>query len=147
VSRRYRREVHIISVLTRSTPLAFVSFQIIYLWSFAAFFLLGFPVAFANHIAILLVFRFCSGAAGSAFLSVAGGSITDMWLPKDAFMSVAIYTCSTFLGPTVGECAGCVSNLDSGNSSLHSPFPIQDLYTVASLHNSRHSGGGRCGCN
>lgn len=48
-------------------------------YSFAAFFLLNFPVAFANHISVHLIFRFLTGFAGSAFLSVSGGAITDVF--------------------------------------------------------------------
>lgn len=60
-------------------------------YSFGAFFrksfvkgnelttVLNFPVAFANHISILLIFRFLTGFAGSAFLSVSGGAISDVF--------------------------------------------------------------------
>jgi MFS family permease len=77
--------------------------QPVYLISFVSFFLLGIPVAFATNMPMLLVFRFLTGFAGSAFLNVAGGTINDMWLPKDTFMPLAIYTGSSFLGPAIGE--------------------------------------------
>lgn len=78
----------------------------IYLISFAAFFLLGFPVAFANNLPVFLLFRFLSGFAGSAFLSVAGGSISDMWLPNDSLIPMAFYTTTPFLGPVIGPMYG-----------------------------------------
>lgn len=47
-----------------------------YFFSFLFFILFNFPVAFAPHIAVELIFRFLTGFAGSAFLSVAGGSVS-----------------------------------------------------------------------
>lgn len=74
----------------------------IYLYSLGFFFLLGFPVAFANHISILCIFRFLTGLAGASFLNVAGGTISDMWLPKDMYIPFAYYSASAFLGPVLG---------------------------------------------
>lgn len=37
------------------------------------------PVAFANNIAVHLIFRFLTGFAGSAFLSVSGGAVSDVF--------------------------------------------------------------------
>lgn len=42
----------------------------------------NFPAGFANNIAVHLIFRFLSGFAGSAFLTVSGGTITDIF-PND----------------------------------------------------------------
>ena len=39
----------------------------------------NFPVAFANNIAVHLIFRFLTGFGGSAFLSVSGGAISDVF--------------------------------------------------------------------
>jgi predicted MFS family arabinose efflux permease len=38
-----------------------------------------FPCAFAQNIQTMLVGRFLDGLAGSAFLSVAGGTVGDMF--------------------------------------------------------------------
>ena len=51
----------------------------IYLVSFSLFTLFRLPCALARHIAMLLVFRFLTGMAGSAFLCVVGGSMGDMF--------------------------------------------------------------------
>lgn len=69
----------------------------VYWVSLGLCFLLNFPVAFANNpgecpilhnntepiltwgVAVHLIFRFFSGMAGSAFLSVAGGSVSDLF--------------------------------------------------------------------
>jgi MFS family permease len=71
--------------------------NIVYRVSFSLFFICTFPVAFAPHIcmyafclgssgimrymptAVYLTFRFICGYCGSAFLSVAGGSVSDMF--------------------------------------------------------------------
>lgn len=76
----------------------------IYLIAFGSFFLFNFPVAFANHISVFLIFRFLTGFAGSAFLSIAGGSVSDMWTPSESFLPMSFYTSSPFLGPALGEC-------------------------------------------
>ncbi|PWN91107.1 MFS general substrate transporter [Acaromyces ingoldii] len=78
----------------------------IYLISFLAFFLLGFPVAFANNLPVLFIFRFLTGFAGSAFLSVAGGTVSDLFKPKETFLPMAAFTCMTFLGPVLGPVYG-----------------------------------------
>jgi MFS family permease len=38
-----------------------------------------FPCAFAHNIQTMLIARFLDGLAGSAFLSVAGGTVGDMF--------------------------------------------------------------------
>ena len=71
--------------------------NVVYRVSFCLFFICMFPVAFAPHIcmyafclgtsgitrymptAVYLTFRFICGYCGSAFLSVAGGSVSDMF--------------------------------------------------------------------
>lgn len=65
-----------------------------YLVSFTVFTLLFLPCALAPHIAVLLVFRFFSGMAGSAFLSVAGGTVGDMFSGRDLGAPMMIYTAS-----------------------------------------------------
>lgn len=74
----------------------------VYLVSYTAFTLLGLPVSFANNLAVFLVFRFLTGFCGSAFLSVAGGSVSDIFAPTDIFVPMSIYTNGPFLGPVAG---------------------------------------------
>lgn len=70
----------------------------VYLVSFGAFCLLGLPVSFANHFSVFAIFRFLTGFMGSAFLSIAGGTVADLFAPRDAFLPMAVYTLSPFLG-------------------------------------------------
>ena len=74
----------------------------VYLVSYTAFTLLGLPVSFANNLAVFLIFRFLTGFCGSAFLSVAGGTVADIYAASDIFVPMAIYTNGPFLGPVFG---------------------------------------------
>lgn len=74
----------------------------IYIIFFGFFVLLNFPVAFANNPAVFFIFRFLTGVCTSAFLSVAGGSVHDMFAPEDSFEPMAIFSAGPFLGPVLG---------------------------------------------
>jgi MFS family permease len=56
-------------------------------------------LAVANNIATMLVSRFLDGLAGSAFLSVAGGSVGDMFPRERLQAPMMVYTASPFIGP------------------------------------------------
>ncbi|KAF7322160.1 RNA polymerase II-associated protein [Mycena kentingensis (nom. inval.)] len=76
--------------------------SIIYRVSYILLVLLAFPIVFAPNIAVLLVFRFLQGMAGASFLSVAGGSVADMFAGPKVATPMAVYTMSPFLGPVFG---------------------------------------------
>ena len=46
----------------------------------------------------MLVARFLDGLAGSAFLSVAGGTVGDLFRNEDLHAPMMIYTASPFIG-------------------------------------------------
>jgi len=52
--------------------------------------------------AVFLVFRFISGFCASAFLSVAGGSVSDLFTNEKVATPMALYTLCIFIGPVVG---------------------------------------------
>jgi MFS family permease len=54
----------------------------------------------------MLVARFLNGLAGSAFLSVAGGTVGDLFAKKDLSMPMMVYTASPFVGPELGPAIG-----------------------------------------
>ncbi|KIJ49144.1 hypothetical protein M422DRAFT_28127 [Sphaerobolus stellatus SS14] len=82
----------------------------VYWWSYGVSFLLGFPVAFANNAPVYLIFRFFTGMAGAAFLSVAGGSVSDLFDNQTVALPLAVYTVSPFIGPVIGPAfAGFIS--------------------------------------
>ncbi|KAG2111482.1 major facilitator superfamily domain-containing protein [Suillus clintonianus] len=74
----------------------------VYEISYALFFVFTFPVVFAPNIAVFLIFRLITGFCGSAFLSVAGGSVSDMFPNSSIANPMAVYTISPFIGPVAG---------------------------------------------
>ncbi|KAI0283760.1 major facilitator superfamily domain-containing protein [Russula brevipes] len=76
--------------------------NMVYRVSFSLFFVCMFPVAFAPNISVYLVFRFITGFCGAAFLSVAGGSVSDMFSNAQVATPMAFYTICPFLGPELG---------------------------------------------
>ncbi|KAK6337220.1 hypothetical protein TWF718_010002 [Orbilia javanica] len=78
----------------------------IYIVSFACYILFLIPCAAAQNITTLLVGRFLDGVAGSAFLSVAGGTVGDMFEGSDLGLPMMVYTASPFIGPEIGPLIG-----------------------------------------
>lgn len=68
----------------------------VYFVGFGLFLAFNFGCAFAHNIATLLVCRFLAGAAGSAFLSVAGGTIADIFRPHEVGAPMGVYTAGPF---------------------------------------------------
>jgi len=56
------------------------------------------PCAVARNIQTMLVARFFDGLAGSAFLSVAGGTVGDMFARHELSFPMMVYTASPFIG-------------------------------------------------
>ncbi|KXH66072.1 hypothetical protein CSAL01_06756 [Colletotrichum salicis] len=65
---------------------------------------LGF--VFGPVLGILLFFRFLSGCAGAAALSIGGGTIADVAPPALRGRAVAVYSIAPLLGPVLGPAAG-----------------------------------------
>ncbi|BFZ64106.1 hypothetical protein YB2330_005245 [Saitoella coloradoensis] len=78
----------------------------IYLISYTLFCLLNIPLALSPTVWLFHPVRFIHGISGSAFLSVAGGTVSDMFAKKDLGGPMAVYTASPFLGPVVGPILG-----------------------------------------
>lgn len=64
------------------------------------------PSAVARNIQTILVARFLDGLSGSAFLSVAGGTVGDMFNRETLQLPMLIYTGSPFIGPSIGPLIG-----------------------------------------
>jgi MFS family permease len=60
----------------------------------------------AQNIQTLLVARLLGGLSGSAFLSVAGGTVGDLFAKKDLQTPMIVYTAAPFLGPELGPILG-----------------------------------------
>ncbi|KAL5350758.1 hypothetical protein ACLOAV_004327 [Pseudogymnoascus australis] len=78
----------------------------IYLVSFAFFIIWLIPSAVAQNMATILVSRFLDGFSGSAFLSVAGGSVYDLYSRDDLQAPMMVFTASPFIGPVLGPLLG-----------------------------------------
>lgn len=78
----------------------------IYIVSFVLFVIWLVPCAVAQNIQTLLVARFFDGVAGSAFLSVAGGTVGDMFSRDELQAPMMIFTASPFIGPPIGPLIG-----------------------------------------
>ncbi|KAH7069750.1 benomyl/methotrexate resistance protein [Paraphoma chrysanthemicola] len=78
----------------------------IYICSFTFFLIWMFPCAFAKNIQTMLIARFFDGLAGSAFLSVAGGTVGDMFAKHELSAPMMVYTASPFVGPEIGPLVG-----------------------------------------
>ena len=71
----------------------------IYLCAFGMYFIWLIPCAVANNLATMLVSRFIDGLAGSAFLSVAGGTVGDTFPKHKLSMPMCCYSAAPFCGP------------------------------------------------
>ncbi|KAE8379895.1 major facilitator superfamily domain-containing protein [Aspergillus bertholletiae] len=80
--------------------------RVIFLSSFVFFLIWLIPCAVARNIQTLLIARFFNGFSGSAFLSVAGGTVGDMFPRHQLAAPMMIYTASPFVGPELGPLVG-----------------------------------------
>ncbi|KAL4987530.1 major facilitator superfamily domain-containing protein [Aspergillus falconensis] len=78
----------------------------IYVTSFIFFLVLLIPCAVAKNIQTMIVSRFFNGLAGSAFLSVAGGTVGDLFDRHELSAPMMLYTASPFVGPELGPLVG-----------------------------------------
>lgn len=71
----------------------------IYVIGFTLFLIWLIPSAVARNIQTMLIARFFDGFSGSAFLSVAGGTVGDMFNKEQLAAPMMIYSAAPFLGP------------------------------------------------
>ncbi|CAG8234010.1 unnamed protein product [Penicillium salamii] len=74
----------------------------IYIASLFFFLVWLIPCAVAQNAETLIIGRFFSGLAGSAFLSVAGGTVGDLFARHELAAPMMVYTASPFIGPELG---------------------------------------------
>ncbi|KAL5333439.1 MFS general substrate transporter [Aspergillus crustosus] len=74
----------------------------VYLTSFSFFLIWPIPCAVAQNIETMIICRFLNCLAGSAFLSVAGGTVGDLFNRDDLSAPMKLYTAAPFVGPEVG---------------------------------------------
>ncbi|KAL4754436.1 hypothetical protein BDW72DRAFT_166104 [Aspergillus terricola var. indicus] len=78
----------------------------IYITSFIFFLIWLVPCVVAKNIQTMIVSRFFNGLAGSAFLSVAGGTVGDLFDRHELSAPMMLYTASPFVGPELGPLVG-----------------------------------------
>ncbi|RDW94986.1 major facilitator superfamily protein-1 [Coleophoma crateriformis] len=78
----------------------------VYLLSMLFFVVWAVPCAVARNIQTLLIARFFDGFAGAAFLSIAGGTVGDLFPRSKLQAPMMIYTAAPFLGPELGPVIG-----------------------------------------
>ncbi|PTU20132.1 hypothetical protein P175DRAFT_0438908 [Aspergillus ochraceoroseus IBT 24754] len=78
----------------------------IYITSFSFFLIWLIPCAVAQNIQTMIIARFFCGLAGSAFLSVAGGTVGDLFDRHELSAPMMLYTSSPFVGPEMGPLIG-----------------------------------------
>lgn len=78
----------------------------IYIASFTSFCIWLVPAAVARNVQTLLIGRFFQGMSGSAFLSVAGGTVGDMFNGQELQAPMMIFTAAPFVGPSLGPLMG-----------------------------------------
>ncbi|GFZ48481.1 Polyamine transporter 2 [Saitozyma sp. JCM 24511] len=78
------------------------------LWAipFAIYIIFNVPCALAPNIGCLLVSRFLCGFFGSAPLTLAGGTIADVWGPEERGFAIAIFAAAPYTGPVIGPLIG-----------------------------------------
>ncbi|GIJ92651.1 hypothetical protein Asppvi_001929 [Aspergillus pseudoviridinutans] len=78
----------------------------IYIISFTLFLIWLVPCAVARNIQTMIIARFFNGLSGSAFLSVAGGTVGDLFNRQELAAPMMFYTASPFIGPEIGPLVG-----------------------------------------
>ncbi|KAM4062962.1 major facilitator superfamily protein [Hirsutella rhossiliensis] len=78
----------------------------IYLVAWTTYLVWLIPQAVTKHVAVLLVFRFMDGFAGSAFLAVSGGTVGDLFAKDELHAPMAFFSMSPFIGPSLGPLVG-----------------------------------------
>ncbi|GAA6035825.1 hypothetical protein NBRC10512_007306 [Rhodotorula toruloides] len=74
----------------------------IYFASAVVFALFFIPQALAKNIETVLIARFISGCAGSTAVSIAGGTLADVWRGADRGAPMAFFTLAAVAGPGLG---------------------------------------------
>ncbi|KAM7224214.1 MFS general substrate transporter [Rhypophila decipiens] len=102
------------------SPLAeFYGRRPIYLCSFLAFVIFMIPSAVAKNIETMIVVRFFQGLAGSAFLSVSGGTVGDLFERDKMQAPMAVFAVAPFVGPATGPLLGGIICSFTGWRWLH----------------------------
>ena len=73
-----------------------------------AFVLFQIPVALAQDVRTILIFRFLGGVASSGSPAIVGGYLADFLRPVERGVAIAIFAATTLIGPSVGVIVGSI---------------------------------------
>ncbi|GMK57561.1 hypothetical protein CspeluHIS016_0403950 [Cutaneotrichosporon spelunceum] len=73
---------------------------------FLVYIIFNIPCALAPNIGCLLACRFLVGFFGSGPLTLAGGTIADIWGPKERGFAIALFAAAPYGGPVIGPLIG-----------------------------------------
>ncbi|KAH9938655.1 major facilitator superfamily domain-containing protein [Fomitopsis serialis] len=102
----------------------------VYRISYFLFWVFTWPIAFPPDIETFLVFRFLTGFSSSAFLSVAGGSVSDLFDNRNVATPMGVYTLSPFFGPVLGP---LISGFICQNTNWHWAYRVCLIYEFVTL--------------
>jgi multidrug resistance protein len=74
----------------------------VYIISLGLYVIFNIPCALSPNIGGLLVCRFLCGVFASSGLSLAGGTIADVWNVKERGMAIAYFAAAPYCGPVIG---------------------------------------------
>lgn len=78
----------------------------IYLAAWSMYLIWLIPSAVARNIQTMIVARFFDGLSGSAFLTVSGGTVGDLFARNELQLPMAVFSIAPFIGPSLGPLLG-----------------------------------------
>jgi len=90
----------------------------VYIISLALYTIFNIPCAISPNIGGLLVSRFLCGVFSSSGLSLAGGTIADIWNIEDRGMAIAYFAAAPYCGPVLGPIVCGWINIGTGRLDL-----------------------------
>ncbi|KAJ6127013.1 hypothetical protein N7523_002625 [Penicillium sp. IBT 18751x] len=90
----------------------------VYIISLALYVIFNIPCALAPNIGCLLVCRFLCGVFSSSGLSLAGGTIADIWRIEERGEAIAYFAAAPYCGPVIGPIVTGWINVGSGRLDL-----------------------------
>lgn len=92
--------------------------QPVYAISLGLYVIFNIPCALAPNIGCLLACRFLCGVFSSSGLSLAGGTIADVWATEERGMAIAYFAAAPYCGPVIGPIVCGWINVGSGRLDL-----------------------------
>lgn len=90
----------------------------VYIISLALYVIFNIPCALAPNIGCLLACRFLCGVFSSSGLSLAGGTIADIWRIEERGEAIAYFAAAPYCGPVIGPIVTGWINVGSGRLDL-----------------------------